>query len=61
MENSLRGGYWNEKKLKLRQKFSTLREDDLSFKDGKEAEMLERLQYKLGKTKEELRDIIIHL
>ncbi len=54
-------GYWNEKKEKLKLKFSAISEDDLSFGNGKEKEMLEILGYKLGKTKDELRNILVTL
>jgi uncharacterized protein YjbJ (UPF0337 family) len=51
-------GYWNEKKEKLKQKYEIITDDDLIFNDGKEKEMLEILSYKLGKTQDELRNII---
>jgi uncharacterized protein YjbJ (UPF0337 family) len=51
-------GNWNEMKGKLKQKFSTLTDDDLLFADGKKDELIGRLQIKLGKTKEEIRKII---
>jgi len=51
-------GYWNNKKEKLKQKFQMITDDDLRFNNGKEKEMLEMLGYKLGKTKDELRNII---
>jgi hypothetical protein len=54
-------GYWNSKKEKLKQKFEILTEKDLSFIEGKEKEMIELLGYKLGKTKQELLNIIITL
>jgi hypothetical protein len=54
-------GYWNEKKEKLKVRYSNLTDDDLCFYDGKEKEMLELLGYKLGKTKEELVHIIAEL
>ena len=54
-------GYWNEKKEKLIQKFPTITDEDLSYLEGKEKEMLEILGYKLGKSKLELFDIIIAL
>ena len=47
-------GCWVEKKDKLKQKFKTLTDNDLLFADGKIDEMFERLQIKLGKTKEEM-------
>lgn len=54
-------GYWNVTKEKLKQKYSIITEEDLNFSLGKEMEMLEILGYKLGKSKEELRDIIAGL
>ena len=54
-------GFWNERKEKLRQKYPTITDEDLNFYEGKEKEMIELLEYKLGKTKEELRNIIITL
>jgi uncharacterized protein YjbJ (UPF0337 family) len=51
-------GNWNEQKGKLKQKFAILTDNDLMFDEGKKDEMLGKLQIKLGKTKEELRDII---
>ena len=54
-------GNWNEIKGKLKQKYGTLTDDDLTFAEGKEDEMLGRLQRKLGRSKEELRDEIQRL
>jgi uncharacterized protein YjbJ (UPF0337 family) len=51
-------GNWNEQKGKLKQKFAALTDNDLLFADGKKDEMLGRLQVKLGKTKEELHNLI---
>ena len=48
-------GNWNEVRGKLKQKYGQLIDDDLAFSEGKEDELLGRLQQKLGKTKEELR------
>ena len=42
-------------KGKLKQKYAQLTDDDLSFAEGKDEELLGRLQQKLGKTKEDLR------
>lgn len=50
--------HWNEKKGKLKQKFAVLMDSDLTFDEGKNMEMLEKLQIKLGKTKEEILKII---
>jgi len=51
-------GNWNEQKGKLKQKFAILTDNDLMFAEGKKDEMLGKLQIKLGKTKEQLREII---
>ena len=49
---------WNEQKEKLKEKFAILTDNDLVFTEGKRAEMLGRLEVKLGKTKEELEKIM---
>jgi len=51
-------GNWNEIKGKLKQKFSFLTDDDLLLVDGKKDELLGRLQVRLGKSKEEIRNLI---
>ena len=51
-------GNWNEIKGKLKQKFADLTDDDLTFAEGKEDEMLGRLQQRLGKSEEEVRRAI---
>jgi uncharacterized protein YjbJ (UPF0337 family) len=51
-------GSWNEIKGKLKQQYGNLTDDDLVFAEGKEDEMLGRLQKKLGKSKEDLRQMI---
>jgi uncharacterized protein YjbJ (UPF0337 family) len=47
-----------EQKAKLKQKFAALIDNDLLFEEGKKDELLKRLQIKLGKTKEELQNIV---
>ena len=54
-------GNWNEIAGKLKQQYANLTDDDLLFKEGKEEELLGRLQQKLGTTKAALRDIIAKL
>jgi uncharacterized protein YjbJ (UPF0337 family) len=51
-------GNWNEIKGKLKQKYAQLTDDDLTFAEGKEDELLGRLQQRLGKSKEEVRRAI---
>jgi uncharacterized protein YjbJ (UPF0337 family) len=54
-------GNWNEQKEKLKKKFALLTDQDVTFEEGKMDEMMEKLQTKLGKTKEELSGIIATL
>lgn len=54
-------GNWNETKGKLKQKFAILTDSDLLFTEGKQNEMLGKLQTKLGRTREEMRKIIAEL
>ncbi len=49
---------WNDQKTQLKAKFSTLTDSDLRYEDGKKDEMMQKLQTKVGKTKEELDSII---
>lgn len=51
-------GNWNETKGKLRQKWAELTDDDLQYTEGKEDELLGRLQKKTGKSKDEVRRMI---
>lgn len=51
-------GNWDVIKGKLKQKFGDLTDNDLLFKEGKEDELLGRLEKKLGKSKQEIRDTI---
>jgi len=55
MTNLQLKGSWNEVKGKLKQKYARLTDDDLTFAEGKEDELLGRLEKRLGKTKEDLR------
>jgi uncharacterized protein YjbJ (UPF0337 family) len=54
-------GNWNETKGKLKQKFAILTDSDVLLIEGKQDELLGRLQVKLGKTKEELHKLISEL
>ena len=58
MNTTIAPGTWEEQKGKLKQKFAILLDNDLLFTEGKKEEMFGRLQIKLGKTKEELQQII---
>ncbi len=49
-------GNWNELKGKLKQKYGSLTDDDLTYVEGKEEELLGRIQQKTGRSKEELKN-----
>ncbi|HEX6889503.1 MAG TPA: CsbD family protein [Chryseolinea sp.] len=51
-------GSWNEVKGRLKQKYADLTDDDLMFAEGKEEELFGRLQKRLGKSKDEIRQEI---
>lgn len=51
-------GNWNELKGKVKQKYANLTDNDLLYEEGKEDELLGRLQKKTGKTKQELKNWI---
>ncbi|MEQ8810178.1 MAG: CsbD family protein [Imperialibacter sp.] len=54
-------GNWNETKGKLKQQFALLTDQDLLLVEGKQDELLGRLQVKLGKSKDELEKLIAGL
>ena len=54
-------GNWNTTKGKLKQKFAMLTDDDLLLVEGKQDELVGRLQTKLGKTKADIHKIISEL
>jgi uncharacterized protein YjbJ (UPF0337 family) len=54
-------GNWDEQKGKLKQQFAILTDNDLMLGVGNKDEMLGKIQIKLGKTKEELLEIIAAL
>ena len=52
---------WNEIKIKLKQKFESLTDEDVQFDSGKQTEVLNNIQKKLGKSKLEILKIILPL
>ncbi len=54
-------GTWNEVKGKVKQKYADLTDDDLLYEEGKEDELLGRLQKKTGEAKEKLKEWIERL
>jgi uncharacterized protein YjbJ (UPF0337 family) len=47
-------GSWNEIKGKVKGQYAQLTDDDLLYEDGKDDELIGRIQKKVGKTKDEL-------
>jgi uncharacterized protein YjbJ (UPF0337 family) len=49
----IKGG-WNEVKGKIKKAYGDLTDDDLAYQEGKDDEMLGKLQQKTGKSRDEL-------
>jgi len=47
-------GNWNELKGKIKQAHAGFTDDELEYEDGKDDELLGRMQKKLGKTRDEV-------
>lgn len=47
-------GIWNEAKGKIKQAYADLTDDDLKYEEGKDEELLGKLQQKTGKGRDEL-------
>lgn len=54
-------GNWEEQKVKLKKKFVKLQDSDLILEEGKKEEMISKLEIKLGKTRDELQNILAGL
>lgn len=54
-------GTWNEVKGKIKQQYTDLTDTDLVYEEGKEDELIGKLQKKTGKTKEQVIDWIENL
>ncbi len=51
-------GNWNELKGKIKQQYGELTDDDLVYEEGKDDELVGRIQKKIGKTKDQVIDWI---
>lgn len=51
-------GNWNVIKGKLKQEYGDLTDNDLTYTEGKEDELLGRIQRKTGRTKDEIKRFI---
>lgn len=61
MNKSIISGNWEQLKGKLKMKYANLTDNDLLYVEGKEDETLGRIQKKLGKSREELEELISDL
>jgi uncharacterized protein YjbJ (UPF0337 family) len=51
-------GNWNVVKGKLKQAYGDLTDDDLAYTNGKEEELVGRIQKRIGKTASDVRQMI---
>lgn len=58
MSNLKLKGSWNELKGKIKQKYADLTDDDLTYAEGKEDELVGKIQTKTGKTRDEVVDYL---
>jgi uncharacterized protein YjbJ (UPF0337 family) len=58
MSTSELKGNWNIAKGKLKQKWAKLTDDDLQFVEGKEDELIGRIQKRTGETREQVETVV---
>ncbi|KOF02000.1 uncharacterized protein YjbJ (UPF0337 family) [Roseivirga ehrenbergii] len=51
-------GNWNQLKGKVKQKYGNLTDDDLTYAEGQEDELIGRIQEKTGESKESVKKFI---
>ncbi len=56
MSNLKLKGTWNELKGKVKQQYADLTDDDLLYEEGKEDELIGRIQKKTGQARDEVVD-----
>lgn len=56
--NDVLKGKWKQVKGKLKEEYGELTDDDLTYEEGKEEQLLGQIQEKTGKTKQEIKDFI---
>lgn len=54
MDNLRIKGNWNQMKGKLKQEYGELTDDDLAYSEGQEDQLIGHLQEKLGKSRDEV-------
>lgn len=51
-------GNWNELKGKIKEEYAELTDDELTYQEGQEDQLLGKLQQKTGKTKQQVKEWI---
>jgi len=51
-------GDWNVAKGKLKQKYGTLTDDDLTYERGREDELIGRIQKRVGQTHDDVKKVV---
>lgn len=51
-------GNWNEMKGKLKEEYGELTDNDLIYEEGKEEQLIGRIQKATGRTKQEIKEYI---
>ncbi len=51
-------GKWNEAKGRLKQAYGDLTDDDLAYEEGQDDKLVGRIQQRLGKSREDVREIL---
>ncbi|MCX2739694.1 YtxH domain-containing protein [Pontibacter anaerobius] len=54
-------GSWDDVRRQLRNNYSELTEEDLEYQQGQESELMDRLQRKIGKTRDEIQRMLSDL
>lgn len=57
LQDKLKGN-WNQIKGNLKQRWGNLTDDELLYEEGKEDELIGKIQKKTGETKENINDFI---
>lgn len=58
MELKINKGSWEQLQNKLKTEYPQLTEKDFEYKENEEEEMLRMIEYKLGKSRKEMHEII---
>ncbi len=60
LQDKLRGN-WNQLRGKLKERYAELTDDDLLYTEGKEDELIGKIQEKTGESKEKINEFLENL